>query len=29
MNPVRTGHCERAEDGVWVNQPNDRLPPNR
>jgi REP element-mobilizing transposase RayT len=27
MNPVRKGLCERAEDWVWVYQPNDRPPP--
>jgi putative transposase len=27
MNPVHKGLCERAEDWVWVYQPNDRQPP--
>jgi REP element-mobilizing transposase RayT len=26
-NPVRKGLCERAEDWLWVFQPNDRPPP--
>ena len=27
MNPVRKGLCERAEERMWVDRPNDRPPP--